>query len=124
VRRVLGFLFVLAGASSAIAVGSPATTPEVPSTRHSAAPSESPTPQHVDAPKLKLAPADEYFGPLKMSVLGIRNQIHDLGILYEPTYDFDHHLAKSIMAKAILAEESLRDWEQKYPADSQLPRYI
>jgi hypothetical protein len=59
-----------------------------------------------------------------MSVLGIRNQIHDLGILYAPTYDFDHQLAKKIMAKAVLAEASLRDWEQKYPADSQIPRYV
>ncbi len=59
-----------------------------------------------------------------MSVLGIRNQIHDLGILYAPTYDFDHALAKRIMAKAVLAEASLRDWEQKYPADGQIPRYV
>jgi hypothetical protein len=59
-----------------------------------------------------------------MSVLGIRNQIHDLGILYAPTYDFDHNLAKRIMAKAVLAEASLRDWATKYPADSQIPRYV
>jgi hypothetical protein len=59
-----------------------------------------------------------------MSVLGIRNQIHDLGILYAPTYDFDHNLAKRIMAKAVLAEASLRDWASKYPSDSQIPRYV
>ena len=100
-------------------------TPERPSSSPAAAPSETSTahPAAV-APKLKLAPADEYFGPLKMSVLGIRNQIHDLGILYAPTYDFDHALAKRIMAKAVLAEASLRDWEQKYPADGQIPRYV
>ena len=123
-RRVLGFLFVLAGASSAIAAGAPAAKPEVHATSPTAAPSDAPSARRTEAPKLKLAPADEYFGPLKMSVLGIRNQIHDLGILYAPTYDFDHNLAKRIMAKAVLAEASLRDWAQKYPSDSQIPRYV
>ena len=30
------------------------------------------------AKKVAVAPADEYFGRMKMSILGIRNEIHDL----------------------------------------------
>jgi hypothetical protein len=117
VKRVLGFLFVLTGASFAAAVGNP--NDAVPAQRLA---------QHLVAPKdqvaMRLAPADEYFGPLKMSVLGIRNVIHDLTIRYEPTYDYDHHLAKSIMGTALMTEASLRDWEKKYPADDQLARAV
>jgi hypothetical protein len=116
VRRVLGFLFVIAGASSAVAVGN---TTSPPSDRPSSKPA-----QVVAAPKVKLAPADEYFGPMKMSVLGIRNEIHDLMIKYEPTYDYDHHLAKATMGVAVMTEASLRDWEVKYPLDGQLARYV
>ena len=38
------------------------------------------------AAKCKVAPADEYFGKLKMSILGIRNTIKDQGIKidYDP----------------------------------------
>ena len=111
-RRVLGFLFVLAGASSAVAVANTAPSSQGhPTAAQSAAP-------------VKLAPADEYFGPMKMSVLGIRNEIHDLMIRYEPTWDADHHLANAVMGTAVMTEKSLHDWEQKYPADTQLPRYI
>jgi hypothetical protein len=59
-----------------------------------------------------------------MSVLGIRNEIHDLSIRYEPTWDSDHHLAKSIMQTAVMTEASLRDWESKYPTDNQLARAV
>src|ERR1700680_3414227 len=45
----------------------------------------------------RLAPADEYFGPLKRSVLGIRNT---------------------------LREQSVRDCEKKYPAYPWLPRSV
>lgn len=78
----------------------------------------------MSAAEKKLAPADEYFGPLKMSVLGIRNQIHDLMIRYEPTWDTDKHLAKAIMGTAVMTEASLHDWEQKYPSDNQLARSV
>lgn len=67
-----------------------------------------------------LAPADEYFGPLKMSILGIRNTIKDLGL----RYDVNHDIANQTLASAALTERSIRDWEHKYPKDSQLPRSI
>jgi hypothetical protein len=66
------------------------------------------------------APADEYFGPLQMSILGIRNQIQDMSRLY----DIAPEKADAIMGKAGTAEESLRDWESKYPNDPALARYV
>jgi len=66
------------------------------------------------------APADEYFGPLQMSILGIRNQIQDMSQLY----DVAPEKADAIMGKASVAEASLRDWESKYPNDPALGRYV
>jgi hypothetical protein len=68
----------------------------------------------------KLAPADEYFGPLKMSFLGIRNNLHDLTLEYDAMPD--KHDA--IFGKAVQTETSLKDWERKYPADGAVPRQI
>jgi len=47
-----------------------------------------------------LAPADRYFGRLKMSILGIRNSIKDL-----------------------LVEDALRDWQAKFPRDPWIPKF-
>jgi hypothetical protein len=68
----------------------------------------------------RLAPADEYFGPLKMSVLGIRNTLRDEAVRLaserpEPTAAYAH---------ANLVERSVLDWEKKYPADRWLPRSV
>jgi hypothetical protein len=122
VKRVLGFLFAIAGASCATAFGSPVTQDSTHAVKPAA---KSDVPARAAAPKVKLlAPADEYFGPLKMSVLGMRNVIHDLTIRYEPTWDADHHLANSIMGTAVMTEASLHDWEKKYPGDDQLARTL
>lgn len=37
-----------------------------------------PAPKKAAAPAARVAPADEYFGRLKMSILGIRNTLKDL----------------------------------------------
>jgi TolA-binding protein len=66
------------------------------------------------------APADEYFGPGKMSLLGIRNQLHDLTL----QYDVNHDAAQSVFGKTKYAEACLRDWSKKYPADPAIPRHI
>jgi hypothetical protein len=68
----------------------------------------------------QFAPADEYFGPLKLSILGIRNQIHDIGIAYAVNPD----IANAAFGKAVMTEESLRDWERKYPLDPDLARHV
>ncbi len=67
-----------------------------------------------------LAPADEYFGPLKESFIGIRNTIRDLGL----RYDVNHDISKQTLASAELTERAVRDWEQKYPHDTQIPKTI
>jgi hypothetical protein len=65
-----------------------------------------------------LAPADEYFGQLKMSILGIKNTIKDLGL----RYDVNHDIARQTVASAALTEGAIRDWEHKYPRDREVPR--
>ena len=67
-----------------------------------------------------LAPADEYFGPLKLSLIGMRNSIRDIGL----RYDVNHDIAKQSYASTQLVERSVRDWEKKYAKDPQLPRVI
>lgn len=67
-----------------------------------------------------LAPADEYFGPLKMSIIGIRNSIRDAGL----RYDVNHDTARQTYASAQLTERSIRDWEKRFPHDDQLPRAV
>lgn len=69
---------------------------------------------------LLLAPADEYFGPLKVSIIGIRNTMRDLGL----RYDVNHDTGPQTYCSAQLVERAIRDWEKKYPHDDQLPRAV
>lgn len=71
-------------------------------------------------PPIHYAPADEYFGPSKMSLLGIRNQLRDLSL----QYDFDRDARRGIYGKAVFNETSLRDWAKKYPTDPALARDV
>ena len=73
-------------------------------------------PHHV----LRVAPADEYFGRLKMSILGIRNQLHDLDLRlqYAPSAGED------VLHGASMVEDALHDWERKYPADPWIPKDV
>lgn len=68
-----------------------------------------------------LAPADEYFGPLKMSVLGIRNTLRDESVRLASA---DRPEPAAAYAHANLVERSLLDWQSKYPADRWLPRMV
>jgi hypothetical protein len=67
-----------------------------------------------------LAPADEYFGPLKESYIGMRNVIRDLGL----RYDVNHDIPNQTLASAELTERAVREWERKYPRDTQIPKTI
>jgi hypothetical protein len=69
------------------------------------------------APRCKVAPADEYFGKLKMSILGIRNTIKDQGI----KADNDPDKATSTLGSIALTEDAIHDWQRKYPCDGWLP---
>jgi hypothetical protein len=66
------------------------------------------------------APADEYFGKLKMSILGIRNTIKDVGA----NIDIDASRAPGLMGKCDFAEDAIHDWERHYPTDTWLPKTI
>ena len=68
-------------------------------------------------PKCRVAPADEYFGKLKMSILGIRNTIKDQGL----KIDVDPNAAPSTSNAIALTEDAIRDWQHKYPCDTWLP---
>lgn len=78
-------------------------------------------PASAQAANRRVAPADEYFGPLKMSVLGIRNTLRDETTRLasarppEPAAAYSH---------AALVERSVQDWEAKYPEDTWLPRTV
>jgi hypothetical protein len=106
VKRLLAFvsLVAIATTASAPAFASETTKSErAPVHRHSS-----------------VAPADEYFGKLKMSVLGMRNTIADLG----RRIDNSPEKAESVFSSTDYLEDSIRDWQKKYPHDTWLPRYV
>src|SRR5690348_2366336 len=70
------------------------------------------------APAPKVAPADEYFGRMKMSILGITNSIRDTGT----REGFDPSHASQYYGGLMLTENALMDWAHKYPQDSWIPR--
>jgi hypothetical protein len=63
------------------------------------------------------APADEYFGKMKMSYLGINNTFHDASISAG-----QHTTEHWIINKVDLADDALQDWSKHYPHDPQLAR--
>jgi hypothetical protein len=67
-----------------------------------------------------VAPADEYFGRLKMSVLGIANVIKDMRLRVQ----VDASRTPSIFGSLANVEDAIRDWENKYPNDSWIPRNL
>jgi hypothetical protein len=72
------------------------------------------------APSAKLkamAPADQYFGKLKLSFLGINNTFRDAGISAA-----DHTTDPTVVNKVDFAIDALNDWQKKFPADPQLSR--
>ncbi|HTW84139.1 MAG TPA: hypothetical protein VMD91_08745 [Candidatus Sulfotelmatobacter sp.] len=66
----------------------------------------------------RLAPADEYFGRMKMSVLGIANTIRDAGKRLEEGSSPNDMLRGPLY----FAVDAIRDWEHKYPSDHWIPR--
>ena len=66
-----------------------------------------------------LAPADEYFGRMKMSVLGIRNALDGLE---RRASGGDRNVA-SMSGQLALVEDAMHDWRVHYPRDTWLPRF-
>ena len=63
-----------------------------------------------------LAPADEYFGRMKMSVLGIRNALDGLERRVESG-------DRSVGSMLALVDDAISDWRAKYPHDTWLGRF-
>jgi len=70
-------------------------------------------------PHAGLAPADEYFGRLQMSILGVRNKVKDLSL----SADVHPERDAAVLGTAMWVEDAMRDWAKKYPFDRWLPRY-
>jgi hypothetical protein len=70
-------------------------------------------------PMANMAPADRYFGHLKMSILGVRNSLKDLSA----RADAHPEDAEHIFDKAVLVEDALRDWHAHFPRDPWLPKF-
>ncbi len=67
-----------------------------------------------------VAPADEYFGKMKMSILGIGNVIKDDGLKIDADASSVDRLSNGIA----LVEDAIHDWERKYPQDTWIPRAL
>lgn len=66
-----------------------------------------------DMPMSALAPADEYFGHYKLSVLGIANTIRDVGRRLEDGRD----ATTMIDGPLAYVTDAIRDWQSEYPRD-------
>ena len=67
-----------------------------------------------------VAPADEYFGRQRLSILGMRNMLRDLARDKQNGTRDD----ASVVNSARAVEDSLHDWQTRYRLDPWLPRYI
>src|ERR1700680_1181126 len=63
------------------------------------------------------APADQYFGKMKMSFLGINNTFRDATIM-----SGDHTDSAGIVNKVGFADDALQEWARRFPRDPQLAR--
>lgn len=64
------------------------------------------------------APADEYFGRTKLSVIGIRNDIKDIGL------HLDVGWGARMTGKAMDVADAVDDWHRQYPRDYALPQTL
>lgn len=85
-----------------------------------AAPKSDPRPAPAPSPVPRLAPADEYFGRMKISPIGIGNEIHDLGLLLK----YDPGSYGRLLGRARMTEDALLDWRAHYPTDTWLAKDV
>jgi hypothetical protein len=67
----------------------------------------------------QLAPADEYFGRDRMSVLGMRNAIRDIARRVESAPPDE---VAALYGKLTMVEDAILDLRDRYPRDTWLPR--
>ncbi|HTD32805.1 MAG TPA: hypothetical protein VK665_04020 [Candidatus Elarobacter sp.] len=121
-KRLIACVSLVAAATTAAV---PSTTTPAKSAAHPAAtktaaktaPAKNGKKVAKAAPRCKVAPADEYFGKLKMSILGIRNTIKDQGL----KVDYEPDKAAATFNAIALTEDAIHDWQRKYPCDGWIP---
>ena len=67
-----------------------------------------------------VAPADEYFGRYKMSILGVRNTLRDV----DARLRTNPAIAGTVIGMIDLTEDAIKDWERKYPHDTWIPKSL
>jgi hypothetical protein len=65
-----------------------------------------------------LAPADEYFGRMGMSILGIQNQLKHINFM------LDYNYGNAESGDTVLVAESIDDMHKVYPRDRDLPMLL
>ena len=115
-KRLLTAVSLLALSASVAGAADAAAIPKPVAKSHA-----KPVVPHVVFLNYKVAPADEYFGRLKLSILGIRNTIKDMGLKADAD---SSHAANVVMGSVGLTEDAIHDWEKKYPQDSWIPATI
>jgi hypothetical protein len=73
----------------------------------------------VAAPAAGVAPADRYFGRLQLSILGVRNSLHDLAQQVAAHPEDAAH----VYDKVVFVDDALHDWANKFPNDPWIPKY-
>ncbi len=73
----------------------------------------------VGASAAASAPLDEYFGRMKLSPIGIGNELHLIASRSQNASD-----AKNSLPLLTLIEDSMHDWEHKYPHDDWIPKNL
>ncbi len=112
-KVVIAFVWAACFAAGGVAaVSAPKPTPTPQLTKHQQEQLE----ERLEKEKAS-APADEYFGKMKLSFLGIDNTFRDQSIRAG-----SHTTDSSVISKTDFAADSLRDWQHKYPKDPQLAR--
>uniref|UniRef100_E6Q333 Uncharacterized protein n=1 Tax=mine drainage metagenome TaxID=410659 RepID=E6Q333_9ZZZZ len=65
------------------------------------------------------APLDEYFGRMQLSPIGIGNELHLVASRSQNASD-----ARNSLPLLTLIEDSLHDWQHKYPHDDWIPKNL
>jgi len=66
----------------------------------------------------RTAPADEYFGALKYSPLGVRNEVVRINRY------LDKGWGDRMESDALQVDDAVEDWQRQYPHDTTLPRTL
>lgn len=66
----------------------------------------------------RTAPADEYFGKLKMSPLGVRNELTRINKWLDVGW------REQMTSDALNVADSIDDWQRQYPHDLTLPQHL